>query len=152
MLKRHIQLQHNVIAGQFERVKWGLNWVHYVHGAERGEIRKRKSSVKVWESWRTGIPVLYEGCYRSSCCVYYINMYFSFFSVKVCVKCINKFRLVYFEFHAQCCLNGVKGSKKAFVKCVCTLYKSPLTLNWNPLCICLLLLSSLIYLQRQWLG
>lgn len=56
-------------------------------------------------------------------------MYFSFFSVKIYVKCIDKFRLVYFEFYVQCCLNGVKGSKKAFVKCVCTLYKSPLTLN-----------------------
>lgn len=56
-------------------------------------------------------------------------MYFSFFSVKVYVKCIDKFKLVYFEFYAQCYSNGVKGSKKAFVKYVCTLYKSPLTLN-----------------------
>lgn len=39
-------------------------------------------------------------------------MYFYFFSVKVYVKCIDKFRLVYFEFYAHCCSNGVKGSKK----------------------------------------
>lgn len=45
------------------------------------------------------IPVLFnEGCYKSSSCVYYINMYFSFFYVKVCVKCIDKSRLVCFEF------------------------------------------------------
>lgn len=36
-----------LLQDSFEWVKWGLNCVHYVHGAERGEIRKRKSSVKV---------------------------------------------------------------------------------------------------------
>lgn len=75
--------------------------------------------------------MFYEGCYRSSC-VYYINMYFSFFSVKIYVKCIYKFRLVYFEFYAQCCLNGVKGSKKAFVQCVCTLYKIAINNELKP--------------------
>lgn len=34
-------------------------------------------------------------------------MYFSLFSVKIYVKCIDEFRIVYFEFYAQCCLNGV---------------------------------------------
>lgn len=54
--------------------------------------------------------MFYEGRYRSSCCVYSINI-FSFFSVKVYVKCVDKFILVYFESDARCS-NGVKGSKK----------------------------------------
>lgn len=86
-------------------------------------LREEKEEEKVVsedvrKSKRMGIPVFYQGCYRSSC-VYYINMYFSFFSVKIYVKCIDKFRLVYFEFYAQCCLNGVKDSKKRSICSMC---------------------------------
>lgn len=66
-------------------------------GAERN---KRKSTVNVEESvLRRMLSILI--------CVYYINMCFFFFSLKVYAESIDKFRLVYVEFYAHCCLNGV---------------------------------------------
>lgn len=98
-LKQHVQLKR--ITGQFEWTETRFElcpsrpWCWEEHG--RGSPWRRSRG---WEFLCSTKDVIDPH-------VYYINNYFSFFSVKVCVKCIDKFRLVYFEFYAQCCSNGV---------------------------------------------
>lgn len=70
-----------------------------------------REKTEVEESVKDGHSCVFLRCSRSSCCVYSINMYFSFFSVKLYVKCIDKFRIVYFEFYAQCCSNDINVLK-----------------------------------------
>lgn len=66
-------------------MKWGLNWVHYVHGAERGEISKRKSSVKVLESLKDGHScVIRRMLLILMLCILYKYVLFLLFSEGLC--------------------------------------------------------------------
>lgn len=125
VLKHNIQSQLNVITEQF-RVKGNEVETVFVTSMV---LREEKEEKVLGGSFKSkGRAFL---CFTKDVIdphVYYINIYFSFFIVTVYVKCIDKFRLLHFEFYAQCCSGGVKGSKKHLLN-MFVHHLSPLTLN-----------------------